>query len=79
QEYIVKPCNPAEISLLVSRVIKVKNLERENTILRQKLSGQYRFQDILTKNARMHQVLELAREIAPLRSTVLIRGESGTG
>ena len=31
QEYIVKPCNPEEISLLVSRIIKVKNLQRENT------------------------------------------------
>ncbi|MDX2150419.1 MAG: sigma-54 dependent transcriptional regulator [Bryobacteraceae bacterium] len=79
QEYIVKPCNPAEISLLVNRIIKVKNLERENTLLRQKLAGQYRFQDILTKNGRMQQVLELVREIAPLRSTVLVRGESGTG
>jgi DNA-binding NtrC family response regulator len=34
QEYIVKPCNPEEISLLVSRIIKVKNLQRENAILR---------------------------------------------
>ena len=38
QEYIVKPCNPEEISLLVERIIKVKNLQRENTILRKKLS-----------------------------------------
>ena len=27
-EYIVKPCNPEEISLLVERIIKVKNLQR---------------------------------------------------
>ena len=44
QEYIVKPCNPEEISLLVSRIIKVKNLQRENTILRKKLSRQYAVQ-----------------------------------
>src|SRR5512141_928750 len=52
-EYIVKPCNPQEISLLVGRIIKVKNLERENTILRQKLLGQYTFHDIISKNAKM--------------------------
>jgi DNA-binding NtrC family response regulator len=79
QEYIVKPCNPEEISLLVSRIVKVKNLQRENSILRKKLSRQYRFQDIVSKNARMHGILQLAQEIAPLRSTVLIQGESGTG
>jgi len=79
QEYIVKPCNPEEISLLVSRIVKVKNLQRENSILRKKLSRQYRFQDIISKNARMHQILTLAHDIAGLRSTVLIQGESGTG
>jgi DNA-binding NtrC family response regulator len=79
QEYIVKPCNPEEISLLVSRIIKVKNLQRENTILRKKLSRQYSVHDVISKNPRMHEILDLAGEIASLRSTVLIQGESGTG
>ncbi len=79
QEYIVKPCNPEEISLLVSRIIKVKNLQRENTILRKKLSRQYCVHDVISKNARMHAILALAHEISSLRSTVLIQGESGTG
>jgi len=79
QEYIVKPCNPEEISLLVNRIIKVKNLQRENAILRKKLARQYQFGDIVSKNAKMHDILALARDVASLRSTVLIRGESGTG
>ena len=78
-EYIVKPCNPQEISMLVGRIIKVKNLERENTILRQKLLGQYTFHDIISKNAKMMEIFSLVQEIASLRSTVLIQGESGTG
>jgi DNA-binding NtrC family response regulator len=79
QEYIVKPCNPEEISLLVSRIIKVKNLQRENTILRKKLSRQYRFHDVISKNPKMQELLTLASDISSLRSTVLIQGESGTG
>jgi DNA-binding NtrC family response regulator len=79
QEYIVKPCNPEEISLLVNRIIKVKNLQRENSILRKKLTRQYSFQDVISKNPRMHEILTLAHDIASLRSTVLIQGESGTG
>jgi DNA-binding NtrC family response regulator len=79
QEYIVKPCNPEEISLLVSRILKVKRLQRENTILRKKLARHYSFHDIVSKNARMRDVMGLAGEIASLRSTVLIQGESGTG
>src|SRR5436190_10490814 len=57
QEYIVKPCNPEEISLLVARIIKFKNLQRENTILRKKLARQYSFHDVISKNARMQGVL----------------------
>ncbi len=79
QEYIVKPSSPAEISLLVNRIIKVKNLQRENIILRKKLSKQYSFHDIISKNPRMVKIFELIKEIASLRSTVLIQGESGTG
>jgi DNA-binding NtrC family response regulator len=79
QEYIVKPCNPAEISLIVSRIIKVKNLQRENVILRKKLTKQYNFRDIVSKNARMHEILQLCADISSLRSTVLVRGESGSG
>jgi len=78
-EYIVKPCNPQEISLLVARLLKVKRLQRENAILRKKINRQYRHRDVITKNARMEEILNLAREVASLRSTVLIRGESGTG
>ncbi len=79
QEYIVKPCNPEEISLLVSRIIKVKNLQRENSILRKKLMKQYSFHDILSKSPRMGKIFELVKDVAGLRSTVLIQGESGTG
>ncbi len=78
-EYIVKPCNPEEISLLVARTIKVKNLERENLILRQRLEKQYRFHDIISKNPKMLEVFALIEEIASIKSTVLIEGESGTG
>lgn len=79
QEYIVKPCNPEEISLLVSRIIKIKNLQRENSILRKKLTKQYNFCDIISKNPKMLEIFGLIKEVASLRSTVMIQGESGTG
>jgi DNA-binding NtrC family response regulator len=79
QEYVVKPCHPQEISLLVERIIRVKNLERENAILRRKLTRQYRFHDLVSKNARMAELFDLVKEVASQRSTVLVQGESGTG
>ncbi len=79
QEYIVKPCNPKEISILVERIINVKNLQLENTILRQKLAKRYSFRDIISKNPKMQDIFELVKEISSLKSTVLVQGESGTG
>jgi DNA-binding NtrC family response regulator len=79
QEYIVKPCNPQEISMLVSRITKFKKLQSENAMLRKKLRRHYRHKDIITKNSRMEEILALTQDVASLRSTVLIRGESGTG
>jgi DNA-binding NtrC family response regulator len=79
QEYIVKPCNPEEISMLVGRIIKVKQLQRENSILRKKLTKQYSFHDIISKSPGMIKIFDLVRNVASLRSTVLIQGESGTG
>jgi len=79
QEYMVKPCNPEDLSAFVERVIQLKNLQRENLYLRKKLTRQYTFQDIISKNPRMHEIFELVREITSQRSTVLVQGESGTG
>ena len=78
-DYIVKPCNPEEISLLLRRLLKVRTLERENVLLRRRLSRQARFQDIISKSPKMHEIFELVRQVASLRSTVLLEGESGTG
>ncbi|MEX2088660.1 MAG: sigma-54 dependent transcriptional regulator, partial [Bacteroidota bacterium] len=61
------------------RIIKVKNLQRENVILRKKLSRQYSFHDIISKNPKMHDIFALIHEVSSLKSTVLIGGESGTG
>ncbi len=79
QEYIVKPCNPEEISLLVRRIVGIKTLQRENRILRKKLSRRCEFQDMISKNPRMHEIFDLVKRVASLRSTVLVTGESGTG
>ena len=79
QEYMVKPCNPEEISLFVKRTVEVKNLQRENEYLRKRLERHYSFQDIISKNPAMHAIFELVKEVASQRSTVLIQGASGTG
>ena len=78
-EYIVKPCNPNELSLLVERVLKIKHLQHENRLLRKQLTEKYAFHDMVSKSPTMHEIFDLVKNVASLRSTVLIQGESGTG
>ena len=47
--------------------------------LRMQLETTYTFQNILSKNPRMHAVFELINNVAQTSTTVLIEGETGTG
>ncbi len=78
-DYVMKPCNPQEISLIVERLLKMRALQRENLYLKKKLAKRNSFHDIVSKDPGMHRIFDLIRDIAGLRSTVLILGESGTG
>ena len=49
------------------------------TALRAQVHGRHTFQNVLSKSPRMHDVFELVGQIADTTSTVLIRGETGTG
>src|SRR5450756_2293665 len=78
-DYIVKPFDPEEVSLMVEKIVAQQALVRENVILRKALKREYQFHDLVTTSAAMQGTLELARTAARSPSTILILGESGTG
>jgi PAS domain S-box-containing protein len=47
--------------------------------LERKLDGQYRFEDIVTRNPEMRRVLDMLPLVAGSSSTILISGPTGTG
>ncbi len=78
-DYLVKPFEPEELSLMMKKLITQQDLMRENILLKKALKQQYRFQDLLSKNQKMQALFELAKVVAQSPSTILILGESGTG
>ncbi len=78
-DYIVKPFNPEEISMMIHKLVERQNLLLENLYLRKQLMRTYQFEDLIGKNKNMQEIFELIKTIADSKSTVLIQGETGTG
>lgn len=78
-DYIVKPFNPEDVSMVIKKIIEHKKLVQENQYLRKELKKQYRLHDMISKNHEMTEIFDLVRTIAKSNSTVLVQGESGTG
>lgn len=78
-DYLVKPFNPEELSLIIKRLVESQTLIKEISYLRKELKKQYQFHDLISKSRAMQEVFDLARTIAKSNSNILILGESGTG
>jgi DNA-binding NtrC family response regulator len=78
-DYLVKPFDPEELSIMMQKIVSQQTLVRENAVLRQALKQEYRFRDLLSKAPAMQAVFELARTAARSSSTILVLGESGSG
>jgi two-component system response regulator HydG len=80
-DYISKPIIDDEIKMVIRRIIDEKRVQEDNKYLHEKLSSVERQQccDIIGKSCKMQKIYDLIDVIAPTKTTVLIRGESGTG
>jgi DNA-binding NtrC family response regulator len=78
-DFLTKPIDPTHLKIVMDRALKKRALQDEVLQLRQELKDVYSFNNIISKNRRMHEIFELVRHIAGTKSTVLIEGETGTG
>jgi two-component system, NtrC family, response regulator AtoC len=78
-DYLVKPFDPEELSLMIQKIVSQQALVRENVLLRKVLKREYHFRDLISKSPAMQAVFDLARTAAKSNSTILVLGESGTG
>jgi DNA-binding NtrC family response regulator len=78
-DYLVKPFDPEELSLMIQKIVTQQALLRENILLRKVLKREYHFRDLISKSPAMQAVFDLAKTAARSQSTILVLGESGTG
>lgn len=78
-DYITKPINPVEMSVLTARAIKMSRLEEKCETLKKQLEQGHKKGALLGKSQPMKTVFDLIDRVAKTASNILITGESGTG
>ncbi|HEX3764357.1 MAG TPA: sigma 54-interacting transcriptional regulator, partial [Kofleriaceae bacterium] len=88
--YITKPWDAKEVRGVLQYAIERFHLQRENKrlaaqlaeytgYLNQQLHGAFDFGNIIGDSGPLREVLDKVEQVAPTNSTVLLRGETGTG
>jgi DNA-binding NtrC family response regulator len=80
-DYLCKPFDPDQLSLLMERVIASKALRDENIALREQLAEQREaiFDGFIAQSETMQKVFSIIEDVAPSSAPVLITGETGVG
>ncbi len=78
EDFLLKPCSPDTIEMVIERIDRTRRLKLENEYLRHELSGAGET-EIIGESPTTQELLRTASRIARSKGTVLITGESGTG
>ena len=78
-DYVTKPVDPDHLSHLVTNALRQKKLAEENAQLHEHISEMAQGDEIVGNSPQMKKVIELAKTVAQTDTTVMIRGESGSG
>jgi Nif-specific regulatory protein len=88
--YITKPWDAKEVRGVLQYAIERFHLQHDNKrlaaqlaeytgYLNQQLHGEFDFGNIIGESAALREVLAKVEQVAPTSSTILLRGETGTG
>jgi DNA-binding NtrC family response regulator len=78
-DYVQKPFEIEEMEVKVEKALELKRLRHELDYLRHEQQESYDFERIVGASEPLQKVLSVVKKVAKSNSTVLIRGETGTG
>jgi two-component system, NtrC family, response regulator AtoC len=78
-DYLPKPFSPDQLILVLKKAQEREALRQEVFRLREEVSIQRRYREIIANSPAMQRALEIAAKVARHPSPVLVTGESGTG
>ena len=78
-DFLIKPFQLSQLARILTTSLEQRRLREENADLRAQLRDRYRFDSVIGHSAPMRHVFSTLELVAPMNSTVLIQGETGTG
>jgi Nif-specific regulatory protein len=78
-DYVQKPFEIEEMEVKIEKALEMKRLKNELDYLRGAQQDIYDFDRIIGSSAALQKVLDIVKKVAKSNTTVLIRGETGTG
>lgn len=78
-DFLTKPVSLDRLSLLARRALSTRELVIQHRQLQQELEQHRNTASIIGKSNAMQRVLDVVRQVAPTKASVLITGESGVG
>jgi transcriptional regulator with GAF, ATPase, and Fis domain len=78
-DFVQKPFEIEEMELKIEKAIELRHLKYQVDYLRHTQTDIYDFDRIVGASGALHSVLSIVKKVARSNSTILIRGETGTG
>ena len=78
-DYLLKPFDPEELGILIEKIINHQAQTRENIFLKEQYKDRTRFESMIGQSKPMQEIFDLIQDVAPMESTIMISGETGTG
>jgi len=79
EDYILKPFDMEELRLVIKKIMEKRELFLSNIRLQRQLEKKYTFENIIGTSEAMMAVFKTINRVKDSKTTVLIRGETGTG
>ncbi len=78
-DFVQKPFEIEEMEVKIEKALEMKRLKNELEYHRGNQQELYNFDRIVGSSSALHKVLDIVRKVAKSNTTVLVRGETGTG
>src|SRR5687767_4183074 len=78
-DYVQKPFEIEEMEVKIGKALEMRRMQHQIDYLRHAQGDIYEFDRIIGSSGALEKVLDIVRKVAKSTTTVLVRGETGTG